>query len=185
MKLYDTTVKENTHQDGSQPAAWIGCLSCYNGGKLVGAWFQGSEEIEAFEPPADCEAQGHEEFSVMDTENLPGGEMSVIEAAERARAAEDMQAQAEDVGVPVEVLHQYYEDNMGNTNDGKFQDSLESSSQFETAEEYATEYYESTCGYDIPPGLHIDWEGTAADLLLDFTVYYFEGNNTYYAFPNY
>jgi hypothetical protein len=121
----------------------------------------------------------------MDTENIPGGEMSIMEATDKAHTAEAMQAQADDVGVPVEVLHQYYEDNAGNTNDGEFQDSLESSSQFETAAEYAAEYYEFTCGYDIPPGLHIDWDSTAADLLLDFRVYYYEGNHTYYAFPKF
>lgn len=73
------------------PRAWIGCLACYNAGRLVGEWFDAETAHEvtlagvhggAEFVPADCE-----ELWVMDHENIPvGNEMSPQEASEWGRA---------------------------------------------------------------------------------------------------
>lgn len=73
------------------PRAWIGCLACYNAGRLVGEWFDAETADEV--TLADVHGgAGHvrgdcEELWVMDHENIPvRGEMSPHEAAEWGRA---------------------------------------------------------------------------------------------------
>lgn len=71
------------------PRAWIGCLHCYNDGRLVGEWFdaEGADKITladvhggAAHFRSDCE-----EMWVMDHENIPvRGEMSPYDAAQWA-----------------------------------------------------------------------------------------------------
>ena len=57
-----------------EPKVWIGCLECYNAGRLVGAWYAASEaagittsELHARDIPADT----HEELWCLDIENFP------------------------------------------------------------------------------------------------------------------
>lgn len=67
------------------PRAWIGCLACYNNGRLVGAWH---DAINADEVTTDSlhgahlRADSHDELWVFDHENIPvSGEMSPSDAA--------------------------------------------------------------------------------------------------------
>lgn len=71
---------------------WVGCLACYNEGKLVGEWFPGSEaptSVEEWEDtvgyPKSHKTAGypHEELWVFDHENSPvDGEYSPSTAVE-------------------------------------------------------------------------------------------------------
>lgn len=70
--------------------AWIGCLACYNAGRLVGEWFdaEDADTITLADVHGDPGRvrRGCEELWVMDHENIPvDGEMSPHEAAEWAR----------------------------------------------------------------------------------------------------
>lgn len=73
------------------PRAWIGCLHCYNSGRLVGEWFDAEDADEVtladVHGGAGRVRPGCEELWVLDHENLPvRGEMSPHDAAEWARA---------------------------------------------------------------------------------------------------
>ncbi|MGN6129278.1 MAG: antirestriction protein ArdA, partial [Nocardioidaceae bacterium] len=70
------------------PRAWIGCLHCYNSGRLVGEWYDAAEAdtvtIDGLHVDAGTIANvSCEEMWVMDTDGLPiAREMSPAEAAE-------------------------------------------------------------------------------------------------------
>ena len=81
-----------------KPRAWVGCLGCYNDGRLTGEWFDGADvpqDMPAFDaaiwPEADDSEtrryhvlDGHEELWVMDHEGYGGflkGECSPVTAA--------------------------------------------------------------------------------------------------------
>ncbi|XBH22245.1 antirestriction protein ArdA [Jonesiaceae bacterium BS-20] len=79
-----------TSMTDTAPRAWIGCLHCYNDGRLVGEWFD-AEDADTI-TLADVHGgpgrvrEGCEELWVMDHENIPvDGEMSPHAAAAWAR----------------------------------------------------------------------------------------------------
>lgn len=87
-------------EDTTTPRAWVGCLSCYNSGRLFGKWIDGIEcedlesaGIATLSTVGDytamrCVKCFGDEFSVMDHENYLGlisGECGISEAAEAAR----------------------------------------------------------------------------------------------------
>jgi Antirestriction protein (ArdA) len=69
---------------------WVGCLGCYNGGRLVGTWIDAVEANLTMTSwvehggrvPADHAVEAHEELWVMDFECMPflDGESSPAEA---------------------------------------------------------------------------------------------------------
>ena len=76
------------------PRVWIGCLHCYNCGRLVGEWFDaaGADEITLAQVHSGASRvrQGCEELWVMDHENIPvRGEMSPYDAARWAETIEE------------------------------------------------------------------------------------------------
>ena len=92
-------------QESTTPRAWVGCLSCYNSGRLFGKWIDGTEcddlesaGIATMETVGEysayrCVKCFGDEFSVMDHENFLGlitGECSTTEAAEAARQLEEI-----------------------------------------------------------------------------------------------
>ena len=79
------------------PRAWVGCLACYNDGRLVGQWVDGleaaeltSEDLHASERVTIDPAYGpHEELWIMDHEGYGpalSGECSPAEAQRIAEA---------------------------------------------------------------------------------------------------
>ena len=71
------------------PRAWIGCLACYNEGRLVGDWFDAATADEvtlADVHDAHSRADLHGELWVFDHENIPvRGELDPLAAAEWGR----------------------------------------------------------------------------------------------------
>ena len=70
------------------PRVWIGCLACYNDGRLVGDWFDAdtADEVTTYDVHGDSRADSHEELWVFDHENLPvRGELDPLTAAEWGR----------------------------------------------------------------------------------------------------
>lgn len=71
------------------PRVWIGCLACYNGGELVGAWYDAIDAGDVL--PVDLHGcpTTHEELWVMDHENMPvRGELDPATAARWGRVIE-------------------------------------------------------------------------------------------------
>jgi len=94
----------------TEPAAWIGCLSCYNAGTLRGKWItarQAADEADSGElityagqaEPATypsgtayarCVVCGGDEFDVFDTQHLPAGCRTLREFYENAEQLADL-----------------------------------------------------------------------------------------------
>ncbi|MER8116295.1 antirestriction protein ArdA [Streptomyces sp. NPDC094031] len=71
------------------PRVWIGCLACYNAGRLVGKWCDGDTADDVTPEDIHGRSTAHEELWVMDHDGFIGaleGECSPCEAAEIARA---------------------------------------------------------------------------------------------------
>jgi len=67
------------------PRVWIGCLHCYNDGRLVGDWWDANEA--AYVTPEDVHGrpvnESHDELWCFDHENIPtGGELDPMTAGE-------------------------------------------------------------------------------------------------------
>lgn len=79
------------------PRVWIGCLACYNAGRLVGDWYDAitADEITTYViHGAHSRADSHDELWVMDHENIPvKGEMSPADAAAWGRAIAEVDEQ--------------------------------------------------------------------------------------------
>jgi antirestriction protein len=75
----------------TKPRVWIGCLACYNAGRLIGEWYDAEDAdtvtVDGLHIEAGTVARvSCEELWVMDTDNMPlSREMSPMEAAEWGR----------------------------------------------------------------------------------------------------
>ncbi|MFI0985044.1 antirestriction protein ArdA [Streptomyces exfoliatus] len=72
---------------------WIGCLACYNGGSLVGDWYDADMADDITPDDLHGRETSHEELWVMDHDGFAGalkGECSPYEVAELARALADL-----------------------------------------------------------------------------------------------
>jgi antirestriction protein len=109
----------------SVPRVWVGCRGCYNSGRLVGVWFDATDDYlptdggsfralmgAGLPIPASVTVvaehirEGHEELWVMDHENFHGAltdECSPVEAQRIATAL----VEAADNGTPMEAVGAY------------------------------------------------------------------------------
>lgn len=156
------------------PRVWIGCLQCYNEGKLVGDWY---DAVDADEITTSAlhgrkiQPKTHEELWVMDHENLPiTGECSPHDAAELAGVMEEVPEGDRAALIAWVLSGDYVEDG----------DGLPSISDFE--ERYCGEWvsfreYAEQLGDDIgllddvPEEIarYFDWDAWTRDLMFDYT----------------
>lgn len=89
----------NTINDTDTPSAWIGCLGCYNSGRLIGKWIPGVEcdDLAAAgltNSTGKCLRCGADEFLAFDHENfmglLDGGEPNPMECYTAAMQLADV-----------------------------------------------------------------------------------------------
>ena len=77
------------HTPDTTPRVWIGCLHCYNDGRLVGDWFDAATTdgvTLADVHGAHSRADSHDELWCFDHENLPvRGELDPLAAADWGR----------------------------------------------------------------------------------------------------
>lgn len=61
-----------------RPSVWIGCLACYNGGRLVGDWHDAEDAGEVTPEDLHGNPTARDEMWVFDLEGFPSstGEMS-------------------------------------------------------------------------------------------------------------
>src|SRR5579875_1166148 len=114
------------------PAIWIGCLGCYNAGRLVGDWFPADgcpTDMPAFEHAGiglrwPHFAEGHEELWVFDHENFAGllnGECSPREAQRLAALINAADARS----IPRDVLAHWSNDGNPAEDTDEFLDGLQ------------------------------------------------------------
>lgn len=77
------------------PRVWVGCLHCYNSGRLVGHWFDATEaeeiDLAAVHKGAGRLTAACEELWVMDHEFVPQrGEFGLLEAAQWGACFEEV-----------------------------------------------------------------------------------------------
>lgn len=83
---------------------WVGCLACYNAGKLRGEWVDAIDADEMTPERLHGRATSHEELWCLDTDDpwhIIPGECSPMDAARYGRMVEAIQADGYDVGAVV------------------------------------------------------------------------------------
>jgi hypothetical protein len=170
-------------------AVWVGCLGCYNSGRLNGTWVDAidCEDLAAINlATADgagvywCNTCGADEFQVFDTDtNLNGyqnQEFGLSEAAEKAR---DLAAALER-GHDIEALSAWMDHTGGDLSDlSSFEDSyigyFEGGLR-EYAEELAADLYGKELAEARWPFSCIDWDHATRELSYD---YFEEGGHVF------
>ena len=161
------------------PRAWIGCLACYNEGRLVGDWFDAAtaDEVTTYDVHgAHSRADLHDELWCFDYENIPvRGELDPLAAAEWGR-------------VYTEVGPEYWPalcawvESGDYVAEGTGLDALPSISDFEEryygAWDTCAVYAENLADdigllADVPEEIaqYFDWSAWTRDLAFDYRVY--------------
>ena len=154
----------------STPRVWIGCLHCYNDGRLVGDWWDADEAADV--TPEDVHgkpvSESHDELWCFDHENIPtDGELDPVTAGEWGDRYEEVTGKGHDWPAFVAYVK------LGGHGDGvpdydHFEDSFmgEYGDMRNYAEDLLTEVYGLR---DIPDIIrdNVDWDGVAQDLEQD------------------
>lgn len=165
------TTTLTTHE--TTPRAWVGCLGCYNDGRLTGRWLDADQAQDLTDAGlatenGTCTTCGADEFHVFDHEGLHGkpGEMGVATFVELAEVADIINENG--LG---DAFAAFLDDEHRT---GTAEDEGEFSSRFvgewSSVEHYVEELMEG-CGVidDVPSSLryYFDWAGLARDMQLN------------------
>ena len=163
------------------PEVWVGCLACYNAGRLVGQWYEAAEAGEVTPEQlhegklAQLEAADggspHEELWVMDHQGFGGlltGECSPSEAQRLAEVILEL----ERYNLPVEAFAAWHSGMSGEVDNDAveaFQDAF--AGIYDSEEDFAQQFAEDIGA--IPDNLPwplscIDWEHAARELMYDY-----------------
>jgi len=162
-------------------AVWVGCLGCYNGGRLNGEWVDArdAEDLAALNLAKKdndgvywCNSCGADEFMVFDTDTSIAAfrnEMSPSEAAELARGLDA----AIEAGHDVEALNAWmsYSGEKDLSILSNFDDSYmghRDGGLVEYAQELAEELHGEEMRKAHWPFSCIDWEHAARELSYDY-----------------
>ena len=158
------------------PRVWIGCLHCYNSGRLTGDWFPAAGAdlvtVEQVHRISRSPLSGCEELWVMDHEYLPiDGECSPMEAARWAERLGEVDEHLRPAFRAWVSAGAYAADSEGLPDVDEFTDAH--CGTWPSFRAYTEELAES-CGMMLDwPELavrHFDWAGWARDLAHDYTV---------------
>ncbi|MCX6402181.1 MAG: antirestriction protein ArdA [Propionibacteriales bacterium] len=169
--MSDTTV------DATTPRAWVGCLSCYNSGRLVGEWYDAADadEVSAATLHVDAGTVARIDCAdlwVLDHEHLPiSGECSPAEAAEWGRLIAEVDEWERDAFLAWLRAGNYSHNGLGVPDAGEFRDVY--AGEWSTFREYA-ENLADEIGLlsDVPEEVarYFDWAGWTQDLAYDHNV---------------
>jgi antirestriction protein len=169
-----------------EPAIWLGCLSCYNNGRLNGKWISAematepeaaetlnglAEQVQVNDYTASrCRKCFGDEFDVMDYQLIPKSCANTKEFYENAEQLNElhntdqlalivMLAENIDTGghMDLDELIRYHETNYAG--------------EFDSAKEFGEDYAEQVGDLDAVPEHmrnYIDWEHYATELLYDY-----------------
>ena len=159
------------------PRAWIGCLACYNEGRLVGDWFDAATADEvtlADVHGAHSRADSHDELWVFDHENLPiRGELDPLAAAEWGRVYTEVGPERwPALCAWVESGDYVAEDDTDLPSISDFEERYQG--HWDTFAEYA-EQLADDIGLlaDVPEEIarYFDWQAWSRDLAMDYSTY--------------
>lgn len=154
------------------PSVWIGCLSCYNAGRLVGEWYDAldAENVTTADlhlrdgiDASDCE-----ELWCMDVDNMPvTEEMSPVEATAWGKLAAEA---GEDVEAFTAWCRMYGYTSPGDVSVSMFQDTYRG--RWDSFEDYADSLIDDIGLLDgVPDHLqaYFDTKRWANDLSYEYT----------------
>ena len=158
------------------PRVWIGCLHCYNDGRLVGDWFDAAtaDEVTTYDVHGDSHEDSHEELWVFVHENLPvRGEMDPSEAAEWGRVYTEVDPEHWPALCAWVESGYYVAEGTGDLPSiSDFEDSY--CGAWESFEDYAREVAD-LIGLltDVPEEIanYFDWDSWTRDLAFDYSVH--------------
>ncbi|WP_432482565.1 antirestriction protein ArdA [Kineococcus esterisolvens] len=178
----------------SEPRVWIGCLACYNEGRLVGQWYaaEGAASVtiqdvhSTFPRPLPAE---HEELWCMDGDDFDGlmeGECSPAHAQKMAEAHRYL---AEERRLDVRLVVQYAQHVGLSLLDDDLADQFEEHwrGEHDSLTGYAEDFLEDTgLLAQVPEGLryYIDFEKYARDMELGGDVWTIEAGGAVHVFTN-
>lgn len=85
-----------TTSDDTTFRVWIGCLSCYNSGRLLGRWVNADEAGEMTPEEIHLAPTSHEELWCFDVENAPPGKRGEMSPHEAQQIADVIDAVGDD-----------------------------------------------------------------------------------------
>lgn len=155
------------------PRVWIGCLACYNAGRLIGEWFPAVDagDVTTYDVHgAHSRADSHDELWVMDHEYLPiTGECSPAEAAAWAELLDSVDEWQRDAFRAWVTAGDYSHDGDGLPSVSDFEDAY--CGEWDTFQQYAEELAEDTgllAGVPDEFVGYFDWQAWARDLAYDY-----------------
>lgn len=163
--------RSTTDSIDDRPSVWVGCLACYNSGRLVGDWVPAIEASDMTPEKVHGRPTEHEELWCFDVDGLPvTREMSPVEATQWAAVLNELDEWQRDALIAWVRSRDYVAEGLGD---------LPSLSDFEeryvgewhSFEDYASELFEE-CGYlaEIPEHLqgYFNLDAWARDLAYDY-----------------
>lgn len=158
------------------PMVWIGCMSCYNSGRLVGEWFPAAGAdlvtVEQVHHISRSHLSGCEELWVMDHEYLPiDGECSPMEAAAWAERLAGVEEHLRPAFRAWASAGAYAADSDGLPEVDEFFDAY--CGQWPTFRAYAEDQAESSgmmADWPAEAVQHFNWESWTRDLRFGYTV---------------
>lgn len=101
---------------GDDPQIYVADLAAYNAGELVGEWLNlndysdADELMQAITDLTETWAEGHEEWAIHDTENIPRDLITEGSGSEDFEKFYTIKAKADEMSLPMEVLMQWVAD---------------------------------------------------------------------------
>lgn len=155
------------------PRAWIGCLACYNEGRLVGDWYNAIDADDVTPETIHGRATSHEELWCFDIENmLTRSEMSPHEATRQAEVIESVDEHQRAAFHAWVASGDYVEDGDGLPSVSDFEERY--CGEWESFDDYARELADDTgLLADVPEGIanYFDWDAWTRDLRFDYSTY--------------
>lgn len=153
------------------PRVWVGCLGCYNAGKLIGVWVDATEATEV--TPATLGLVPdiydlHEELWVFDHEGFGGfasGEFSPYEAQRIAEAMEAIPNHIDPDAVGLWLADRGL--SITEADLGEFEEAY--AGEWDSEEDFAQDHAEQMGSLQEDaswPYTYINWEAAARDLFL-------------------
>ena len=159
------------------PRVWIGCLHCYNDGRLVGDWFNAAtaDEVTTYDVHgAHSRDDSHDELWVFDHENLPvRGEFGVLEATEWGGVYEEAGGEQWPALCAWVESGDYVAEGTGDLPSiSDFEESYQG--HWESFEDYARELADDIgLLADVPEEIarYFDWQAWSRDLAFDYATH--------------
>ncbi|MGO2658622.1 antirestriction protein ArdA [Mycetocola reblochoni] len=156
----------------TKPRVWIGCLACYNEGRLVGDWHDASDADEVTTADVHSRASSHEELWCFDIENIPvRREMSPHEAAEWGRVFDEVDEHQREALYAWVASGDYVAEGTGDLpSTSDFQERY--CGHWEGFDDYARELADDIgLLHDVPEEIatYFDWDSWIRDLGFDYS----------------